>query len=357
MFVLIANPGDADTTVQATYLLPDGTTVVKSYLARAKSRTTVWVDQEDPRLASTAVSVQLAASGNVPIIVERAMWWPGSYEQWQEAHNAAGSIEAGTRWALAEGEDGGPHGTDTYILFANTSTFAGQVRVTLFFEDGTSAERTFPVAATSRANAWIKADFPQAIGRRFSALVESIGDTPASIVVERAMYSSDGQPPSFTPYWPAGSDAVATNLDALALPTFSLTSAVPGQTVTVTIDGKNTRFVAGLTRVDFGAGVVVQSVTVESPTRLRVVLHVAPAAPLGVRRVRVTSQGQSVDAESFAVRPDGIVPVFTLTSPTNGSTVYTPTVTVTGTVTDDGGMAGVACNGVARDAARKQRAL
>jgi hypothetical protein len=48
-------------------------------------------------------------------------------------------------------------------------------------------------------------DFPGAAGRRFGAVVESLGATPAQIVVERAMYTSPG---GVT--WAAGTNALAT---------------------------------------------------------------------------------------------------------------------------------------------------
>jgi hypothetical protein len=49
--------------------------------------------------------------------------------------------------------------------------------------------------------------FLEAAGRRFGAFVESVGDTPAQIVVERAMYwDAVGQ------RWAAGTNALATRL-------------------------------------------------------------------------------------------------------------------------------------------------
>ena len=66
----------------------------------------------------------------VPIIVERAMWFPGPAVTptfWTEAHNSPGSTTTGTRWALAEGEAGGRRRADV-VLIANTSSTAGRVR-------------------------------------------------------------------------------------------------------------------------------------------------------------------------------------------------------------------------------------
>jgi hypothetical protein len=45
------------------------------------------------------------------------------------------------------------------------------------------------------------------VNRRFGIVVQSLGDTPAQIVVERAMYSNAGGV-----LWSAGTAAVATRL-------------------------------------------------------------------------------------------------------------------------------------------------
>ena len=92
------------------------------------------------------------------------------------------------QWGLAEGEVGGPRNTATYVLIANTSRDAASVRVRLLFEDGTTAERTFAVAARSRFNVDVGFEFPEARDQRFGAVVDSLGEPPARIVVERAMY-------------------------------------------------------------------------------------------------------------------------------------------------------------------------
>jgi hypothetical protein len=122
-----------------------------------------------------------------------------------EAHNSPGATTTATRWALAEGEVGGPQGAETYILIANTSAFAGNARVRLYFEDGTAAERTLALPARSRTNVGVSVEFPASAGRLFGAVVESLGATPAQIVVERAMYTSPG---GVT--WAAGTNALAT---------------------------------------------------------------------------------------------------------------------------------------------------
>ena len=177
LFVLLANPNTVDATVQADYLLQSGTVVSKTYTVPAQARVSIGVDHEDPLLADTAVSTTLTATNGVSFLAERAMWWPGPVSNWYEAHNSPGSTTTGTTWALGEGELGGARNLQTYILVANTSGFAGSVRVTLLFEDGTTTAKTFAIAASSRFNVDVAAEFSSAAGRRFGALIESLGAT------------------------------------------------------------------------------------------------------------------------------------------------------------------------------------
>jgi hypothetical protein len=93
------------------------------------------------------------------------------------------------------------------VLVANTSTAPGTARVTLFFEDGETIARDFPIAASSRLNVAVGAEFPTASGRRFATLVESLGASPAALVVERSMY---GDAAGAT--WTSGTNALATRL-------------------------------------------------------------------------------------------------------------------------------------------------
>jgi hypothetical protein len=51
--------------------------VNRTYQVGPKRRYTIYVDQESSRLANTAVSITVRSTNGVPVIVERAMWWPG----------------------------------------------------------------------------------------------------------------------------------------------------------------------------------------------------------------------------------------------------------------------------------------
>jgi len=207
MFILVANPSPQDATVEMQYLLASGQVVTKTHTVAASSRFTVNVATEGPELQSAAMSTIVTSANSVPIVVERAMWWPASGGPWYEAHNSPGETTTGTRWAMAEGESGGPSGKQTYILIANTSAFPGAAKLTLLFEDGTPAERTYNLAANSRLTVSTQGDFAAIDGKRYGALVESLGATPAQLVVERAMYSNANGV-----IWAAGTNAVATKL-------------------------------------------------------------------------------------------------------------------------------------------------
>ncbi len=212
LFVLIANPSNTPAAITARFLKPDGTTVTRTYAVPAKSRFNIWVDQEGPELANTAVSTTITS--DIPVLVERSMWWPGDGNTWHEAHNTFGATGTGTIWVMAEGEQGGPTSTETYVLVANTSDFASSVRVTLFKEDGTTLVKTYPINPNSRLNVPIGASEadggfgPANVdGRRFGIMVESLPFPYAQIVVERAMYSNANGV-----VWAAGSNALATRL-------------------------------------------------------------------------------------------------------------------------------------------------
>lgn len=209
LFLLVANPGSRAADVAVTYLLPDGTRVRRTHRVGPSQRYTIWVDQEGPLLADTAVSAIVESVNGVPIVAERSMWWPGDSRSWTEAHNSPGATQAGTRWAVADGEVAtGTNTRSTYLLVANASEADARVRITLLPRAGQSAiSRDFVVAAGSRFGLSVGDTFPGVNGQRFGALVESLGEAPVPIVVERAMYAdAPGQP------WASGTSVLATRL-------------------------------------------------------------------------------------------------------------------------------------------------
>lgn len=101
-----------------------------------------------------------------------------------------------------------PRNLETYVLIANTSAGAADVKITLLFEDGTNAAQTHAgIPARSRFTVPLGAHLPQAERKRIGTLVESLGTSPAQIAVERAMYWD-----TVSQRWAAGTSALATKL-------------------------------------------------------------------------------------------------------------------------------------------------
>jgi hypothetical protein len=220
-YLLVANPNASAADLDVTYLLPDGRALTRRYQAGANSRQTIYVNGESVdgvSLAFTSVSTRVHSSNGVPVIVERAMWWPGpGWSNWYESHCSAGATTTGTLWATADGQQGGARNAETYVLVANTSPSPGRVRMTLIFEDGSSTSTEIDVPANSRTTVWTGGTQPApaspfgglADGKRFGAIVESlpVNGEAAGIVVERATYwDAGGQ------WWAAGTNALATRL-------------------------------------------------------------------------------------------------------------------------------------------------
>jgi len=199
-YLLIGNPNQSASTVTIRFLKPSGSPVVQTYTVPAQSRTTLYVD-DIPGLEDTSVSASVTAS--MPVVVERAMYWPGNWATWYEGHASAAVAQAGTKWALAEGEVGGSSSFMSYILIANPSGQDANVRVTLLRANGAPpVVSTYTVAANSRLTLY---QFPLTSGEKFGAMVESTNGIP--VVAERSMYwNANGL------YWSGGTNETGVRL-------------------------------------------------------------------------------------------------------------------------------------------------
>ena len=201
-FLLLANPNGSPTTATIRYLLPGGQVVTRTQSLAAFSRTTISVNDVVP---NTEVSMDVSAP--LGIIVERAMYWPGS--NWSEAHASAGIAATGTTWAMAEGELGGSRGFQTYVLIANPTASTASVRLRFLVENGTSfVTPTFNVPANSRVTR-SAAEFTAAgqltDGARFGVVVESMNGV--QLAVEHAIYWNGGGE-----FWGGGSNETGVKI-------------------------------------------------------------------------------------------------------------------------------------------------
>src|SRR5262249_10906548 len=114
---------------------------------------------------------------------------------WIESHNSLGVTEAGHRWALAEGRVGGSDGAQTYILLANPGTIDAEVTLTFLREDGTTLDKTIPVAAARRVTVGVtgareglgperpaEASAPRMVPTQPIVVEPSLNSTPTGLV-------------------------------------------------------------------------------------------------------------------------------------------------------------------------------
>ena len=202
-FILLANPnaGPADATVR--FLPASGAPVIKQIAVPGNGRVTINIEGEDASLANVPVATDVSSS--LPIVTERAQYWPDPAPSWYEAHNSFGVTETATKWGLAEGRVGGASGYQTYVLLANPTANAAAVTITFLRESGAPIVKQFTVNPSSRLNVSIGSgpDVPELTNESFGALIEST----IPIVVERAFYANSG-----AQVWGAGTNATGTRL-------------------------------------------------------------------------------------------------------------------------------------------------
>jgi len=198
--------------VEVEYLFDNGSTLVKQYDVPASSRVSIDVANESPELSSANVSAVVRSKNAVPIVAERAQWWP--HGAWYESHVSAGVVQSGIEWQIAGAEVGGVLAAESFLLIANPSNAAATVQVRVVFDDGTT--ETLPAAlslgAHSRTTLPLGATFPNAAGRKFGLVIESLGATPSPIVAELSTYNNVTDPDGVTRIWGAGTNIVATRV-------------------------------------------------------------------------------------------------------------------------------------------------
>lgn len=179
--ILIGNPNGAEATVQVQYLLPTGPGPLKEYKIAKFSRKTIRAHEDVPGQGSVSATI----TSDVPIVVERSMYWGGVTRR-LGGHNTTGVVEAKPEWFLAEGITNPIF--DQYLLLQNPNAFDVQVEVALLGDDGVrdTLERT--IKANSRDTVAFRWDVGgKFLNRAFSTKVTS-KTNGGNIIVERAIY-------------------------------------------------------------------------------------------------------------------------------------------------------------------------
>lgn len=224
-YILVGNPGVQEAQITFTFLIGDpgvppvvATTTVgaakrftldaeSAYLNVGSAPGQLAVVSGDINVLRNApFSTKVESTNGVPIVVERAMYWPGGFSTWAEAHNSFGVTETGVKWALAEGRSGRGRGFATYILVANPSTQPAELQVKFLTPTGAPIVKTYTVDPTSRFNIAVPDNVAELPDHEFSAIIESTNGI--EIVVERAMYWNGPG----SAFWAGGTNATAVKL-------------------------------------------------------------------------------------------------------------------------------------------------
>ncbi len=143
----------------------------------------------------------------VPIVAERAMYWPGGFFDYYEGHTSAGSTTTALQWVVAGAEGGGPNAAQTFVLIANTENRAGTAAIDLLTD---VAPTTWPPPPPPGSYVLAlppnsRTTVPVLLEGDYGVRVTSSGTSPVQLVVESAVYRS-----SSGVTWSSGSNALGT---------------------------------------------------------------------------------------------------------------------------------------------------
>ncbi len=169
-YILVQNPNPTPAAVRMTFMKPGGSTQEYSCTMAPESRETLLVNG---LVSSSDVSTHVHA--DVPVVVERAMYWNGK----DGGHATLGVTGGCATWYLAEGTTA--WGFETYILVQNPNPAPASVDFTLMGPGGAVARTVRSVGPDSRFTLDVSG---LVSGSDVSAYVRA--DQP--VIVERAMY-------------------------------------------------------------------------------------------------------------------------------------------------------------------------
>ena len=87
-YILLANPAATPAEVTVTYLRESGAPIVKTYKVPATSRFNIDVKTSVPELSDASFGARIDVTNNVPIAVERSMYWNAADTFWAGGTNA-----------------------------------------------------------------------------------------------------------------------------------------------------------------------------------------------------------------------------------------------------------------------------
>ncbi|MBI4454872.1 MAG: VCBS repeat-containing protein [Acidobacteria bacterium] len=215
-YVLIQNPNDLPITANVTFFKQDGTTKTLSKSITARTRDTVAI--HDPANVPNTFSVSSRVDADLPIIVERAMYFNGG----KGAHDTIGVTSTSKNWYFAGNRTFS--GDEDFILIVNPSaTSATIVTATFIFDNQPPLIQTYPVGANSRYTIPVHG----VISPNLRVSVQLQSTLP--IAAERAFYTQNrsggasgigAASPSLSWYFAEGDTSTLTSPTSIPVATF-----------------------------------------------------------------------------------------------------------------------------------------
>jgi hypothetical protein len=186
-FLLLANPGALDATVDVQYLCAGLAPTARRHQVSARGRTTIWVNHEGPPLDAAECGAQLTSDR--PIVAERSLYLSG-----------AGGFGAGTAASGMSPGDVQPSAAyfaagatqapfDMFLTLINPVPGADlTVDVTYLLADGAEVLRSHAVPGLGRTTVWVDYEDP-ALADAPSVAVRIEGRT-GFVFAERALWWS-----------------------------------------------------------------------------------------------------------------------------------------------------------------------
>lgn len=184
-YICLQNPYGVDATAALTFILEDGSTVVRPMLVPATSRQTLRVN--DAVGAGRDVSTVVESDG--PLLAERPMYFD-YHGAWRGGHVAAGVRAPKNAWYFAEGTTRG--GFEEWLSLQNPGDVDATAGISLMLEDGTVLDHAVAVPARIRVTVAV----PNLVGPGHDVSVAVKSDR--AIVAERPLYFN------YQNKWPGG---------------------------------------------------------------------------------------------------------------------------------------------------------
>jgi P pilus assembly chaperone PapD len=175
-YITVQNPNAAAATVAVAYYTPGGAPITRNHAIPANSRYTINAGADSGQASDLSAYLH----SNLPILVERPMYFDMLYGGLPGGHCAMGVNSASTEWYFGEGYTG--EGFDEWLTVQNPGGAQANLTVTYYVQGGAPITRNHTVQPQSRYTINVGTDAGDDL--QLSAYVLS----SQPVICERPMY-------------------------------------------------------------------------------------------------------------------------------------------------------------------------